>query len=461
MKRRESFRRGGVRQCRCFSTGRAKLGVVVAAVSWGIALAGWACETPVYRYAMYRWPPTDYEAFYFHRGPVSETDQTVQAALVERDKEGVAPNLSITSVDLERKDALEVLPDSVRKIWQDLGDKTLPRYVVVTPWGDPLFTGPIDQAAARQIIESPLRTEIGQRFHEGYGVVLLLLEGDQAEDNARMESVARRVMSLAASGRLFVDSAEDSDQSPAKDDAGSSIPRGDASPTDGSGGVRGAMRLALLKLNRSNTAETWLLKCLAAMTPDAHDLKPPYEPMLFAIYGRGRVMPPGIGKEVTVESLCGLLRFLGDRCSCTIKDQNPGLDLLMRWDWEAAAERFAAEEEASSGPPLYAEMAADGGGPLSLKSDVAGGGPSEVAAVVPPSAPGRDGPAASEPARTQEAAPTAGVAPPESDLPTQARSPQRFSSRQRWQLGLGLAGMALVVLSVGYIVVRRQHHASS
>ena len=421
-----------------------------------LTAAAWACDTPVYRYAMYRWTPMAYEAYYFHRGPVSPEAQAVHAVLAERDKDGVAPNFSVTPVDLDRKDALEGLPDAVRKTWQDLEDQTLPCYVLIAPWGDHLFTGPIDLAAARQIVDSPLRSEIGQRFHEGHGVVLLILEGDQAEDNARMENVARQAMSIAASGKLFAD-LDESNPTTQKDDAAGSTPGGDNVPADGPPGLRGALRVALLKLNRANAAETWLLKYLKAMTPDAADLKPPYEPMLFAIYGRGRVMPPGIGKEVTVESLSGLLRFLGDRCSCTIKDQNPGLDLLMRWDWNATAERFVAEEETVARPSLYAEMSADGGAePSSRRED--GQRPENAVAAVLPSG---NSTAATEPGRSEQSTPVALALAPEREVAKPPTAPERFSARQRWQLGLALAGMALVVLGAGFILIRRQQHASS
>jgi len=440
--------------CRRRSIAGATVGLTSCLAIAIFAVAAWACDTPVYRYAMYRWTPMAYEAYYFHRGPVSPEAQAVHAVLAERDKDGLAPNFSVTPVDLDRKDALETLPDAVRKTWQALKDQALPCYMVIAPWGDHLFTGPIDLAAARQIVESPLRSEIGRRFHEGHGVVLLILEGDQAEDNARMENVARQVMSIASSGKLFAD-LDESNPTAQKDDAVGSRRGGDDVPADGPPGLRGALRVALLKLNRANAAEAWLLKYLRAMTPDAADLKPPYEPMLFAIYGRGRVMPPGIGKEVTVESLSGLLRFLGDRCSCTIKDQNPGLDLLMRWDWEATAERFVAEEETLARPPLYAEMSADGGAPPPAQGED-GQRPENAVAVV---LPGGNSMAATEPGPSEQSTSVALAA--EHHVAKPPTAPESFSARQRWQLGLALAGMALVVLGVGFILIRRQQHASS
>lgn len=46
-------------------------------------------------------------------------------------------------------------------------------------------------------------------------------------------------------------------------------------------------------------------------------------------------------------------------CSCTVKEQNPGVDLLVRYDWEAAAaalaDKFGNEEgnESQFGPEMF------------------------------------------------------------------------------------------------------------
>lgn len=454
--------------------------VVLAATLLGIAVSAWACETPVYRYAMYRWTPMPYEAYYFHRGQVPKADQEVHRLLTEASKEGVAANVLVTPVDLDRKDALETLPEPVKKLWQAQNGKPLPRYVVLTPWGDELFTGQIDQAAAGELMASPTRTEIGKLFDQGHGIVLLILEGDKPEENQRMEAEARKVMAVAAAGKLFAEFGEDMDPPPTQDTPGNAAPKTDSKsvakpeapavaaeiPSDSEpGGARGVLRVALLKLQRSNAAERWLLKSLMAMTPDPQKQKPPHEPMLFAIYGRGRVMPPGIGKEVTVETLSGLLRFLGDRCSCTIKDQNPGLDLLMRWDWEGTAEKFAAEEEANSRPPLYAEMPADGQASPPAKGDDGPPTAQPASATGTPTVPASPPPAA---AVTQAAMAPSTPAPaaaasqaPANEVSQQDPPSDGFAARQRWQLGLGLAGVALVVMAVGFMLIRRQQHASS
>ena len=66
------------------------------------------------------------------------------------------------------------------------------------------------------------------------------------------------------------------------------------------------------------------------------------------VYGRGRALPPYIGKGIVYDNLVEVADFITSACSCTVKDQNPGVDLLMSFDWDSAsaavAERFGSEE---------------------------------------------------------------------------------------------------------------------
>ena len=70
--------------------------------------------------------------------------------------------------------------------------------------------------------------------------------------------------------------------------------------------------------------------------------------MLFVVYGRGRALPPYIGKGIAYQNLVEVTNFVTSACSCTVKDQNPGVDLLMAFDWQSAsaavAKKFGSEE---------------------------------------------------------------------------------------------------------------------
>ena len=52
-------------------------------------------------------------------------------------------------------------------------------------------------------------------------------------------------------------------------------------------------------------------------------------------------MPPCIGKGITPENLGDYVVFSMGPCSCEVKDQNPGMDLLSDYDWEKSATALA------------------------------------------------------------------------------------------------------------------------
>jgi len=447
----------------------------LAIVTWlMVATCASACDTPVYRYAMYRWTPLPYEAYCLYRGQPPRGNQELQRLLAEEGPGGSVANVFVTSIDLDKKGALDMLPEPVKSLGKAPAGKSPPKYVLLAPWGAELLAGDLDSAAARALVDSPLRSEIGRLFDEGHGVILLIVSGKDAGENARIEAAAREVMAKAASGQLLAEFGPDPGSSPPPQP-------GEAARPDEPANQPPNLRVGLLKLDRANAAERWLLKMLMAMAPDLE--KSAHEPMLYPIYGRGRVMPPGIGKEVNAESLSELLRFLADRCSCTIKDQNPGLDLLMRWDWESTAEKFAAEEQAGIQSPMYAEVAADAAGPMSAAADAAGPGApatqndaaAEAAGAKSAPAgvsagPGKPGTASAagpqpgesvagaSPAATPSADPGGGSSAGE--FSERGGLSDSFAARQRWQLGLGLVAAGALVVAVGFVLMRRITHGS-
>jgi hypothetical protein len=119
-----------------------------------------------------------------------------------------------------------------------------------------------------------------------------------------------------------------------------------------------------LTRNALEKQDPWLLKSLMAVEGDLHDFI--NEPMLFVVYGRGRALPPFIGKGITASNLVDIAEFITGACSCTVKEQNPGVDLLMGYDWRSAAatlaKRFGAEEGSEAlgipAPQLVADAVA-------------------------------------------------------------------------------------------------------
>ena len=83
------------------------------------------------------------------------------------------------------------------------------------------------------------------------------------------------------------------------------------------------------------------------------DLRGRDEPMAFPVFGRGRVLYALVGAGVNAENVRHTLDFLVGGCSCTIKRQNPGVDLLLTADWGPVV---PAPPEESAGLSAAAEI---------------------------------------------------------------------------------------------------------
>jgi hypothetical protein len=52
------------------------------------------------------------------------------------------------------------------------------------------------------------------------------------------------------------------------------------------------------------------------------------------VFGRGRALEPLIGRGIHPDNIMEVSSYLCGACSCEIKDQNPGIDLLLAANWD-------------------------------------------------------------------------------------------------------------------------------
>jgi len=90
---------------------------------------------------------------------------------------------------------------------------------------------------------------------------------------------------------------------------------------------------------------------LLRLEDDLLDKEMENKPMLFPAFGKGRVLPPLIGAGISEENALADCGYLCGACSCQVKNQNPGMDILVKADWWTALEGSSviAEKEL---PPL-------------------------------------------------------------------------------------------------------------
>ena len=435
-----------------------------------------ACNTPVYRYAMYNWAPAPFFVFYFHHGETPAEDEKVNKLITDLAETGPAiANVLLEPINVSAGE-LEKLPKPVKEAWEAYvgkeAEKAQPAHLVFTSWGAKLHAGRLDEATVRALVDSPLRTKIGDLLEDGCAAVMVFLPGSNAEENKQAEKIARDIVTQAAAGKIPVESGFlDASMSPMMPPAegAEEDPAEETLSEEARIAAASRLKMGLVKVDRSDEAEQWLVRSLMAMEDDLEELTE--HPMIFFSYGRGRAMPPYVGKGINAENLTAEIQFLASACSCFVKDQNPGADMLMHWDWEATADAMAAKDPTMYGGPLaYEEFSPDDSGNMVASTEP--GATAEVAAAVAGSPSATDDTASSDPDATD-----AGVAAPaeepqagselsasqepsgSSAVTVALPEPERvtsFASRQMWTLGIGLVVVAVIVLGAGSVLILKR-----
>ncbi|TXT52733.1 MAG: Uncharacterized protein FD140_276 [Limisphaerales bacterium] len=302
------------------------------------AVSLWACSVPVFRYALEKWPPDTYRATVFHRGPLSPAQEALARDLT---RDGLAgrlhANVSLQTVDLAQNPAPELLA-----LWQQLGTPTLPWLIVRYPQAsrlpDHIVSGPLTEATLKQAFDSPARQEITRRLGHGDSAVWVLLEiGDRKRDDDTTKLIETRLNYLAGVLKLPAIEAQD-------------IAAGLVTVPEG--GLK--LAFSLLRVSRTDPAEAAFIQMLLGSEADLREIK---EPILFPVFGRGRALYALAGKGISHETLDEAATFLIGKCSCQVKELNPGVDLLLAANWDKLVKAQIATDQSLPTLPTLAEVA--------------------------------------------------------------------------------------------------------
>lgn len=289
--------------------------VALASLLVGSALA-LACSAPVFRVALLdpRWRPERYELYVVHDGPLGDADR---AALREwndyLDRQEGRVNAGLEVVDVAKNPTAELIGElSIRvPLSQPL---LIVRYPAATGIKRPLWSGPLAQAPLRELFDSPQRQEIGKRLLAGETAVWVLIEsGDPARDGAAHAILKEQVRKLETTLAL-------PEPKPGDEDKWS---------RDGAPPLR--LAFSLVRLARTDPAERWLVESFLGME---EDLRGRDEPIVFPVFGRGIALYALVGKGINADTIAQAAGFVVGACSCEVRRQNPGIDLLMTADWE-------------------------------------------------------------------------------------------------------------------------------
>jgi hypothetical protein len=289
-----------------------------------------ACDVPVFRYALERWPPDAYEAYVLHRGALSSKDNTIVEDL-QKGADGQPANLKVETIDLEKRE----LPKE-RNIQAPKEQSDLPWLVVYPPMSFPesavIWSGHLKDAPVKALIDSPLRRQISKRLMAGDVAVFVFLEcGIKKKDDEAFALVEAAVKGLPKTVARPNTSPEMPEEQSADNKTDDLIP----------------VSFTLLRLSRDDPQEKIAVE---VFLQSEADLKSFTDPIVFPVYGRGRALYAFVGKGINEDNIRGAFAFLTGPCSCQIKEQNPGTDLLLAADWEGSLSgRLMSVEDA---PPL-------------------------------------------------------------------------------------------------------------
>lgn len=290
---------------------------LICAIAMMAVEPAWACSVPVFRYALEHWAADPFQITVFHRGALTAEQKAMIEVLQAEPIDGKA-NAVLRMIDIDQAQGAQ---QDALALWQRQNTQTLPWLIVRFPSSSGIsasaLSGPLSREIVANLLDSPSRRELLERLTDGQSAVWTLLEsGDKAKDDAAAARVEERLKYLT--GVLTLPKLDEQD-----------IANGLVSIAEDE------LRLdfSLLRVSRNDPAERAFVQMLVHSEPDLDSVT---EPMVIPVFGRGRALYALVGAGIRNETIDQAATFLIGKCSCQVKEQNPGVDLLFTANWEQA-----------------------------------------------------------------------------------------------------------------------------
>ncbi len=294
------------------------------------ATIAFACNVPVFRYALERWKPDLCEVIVFHDGKLSDLqEQQLQQLEKEASDKGGSANAEV------RRSPIGQDTDRKRKeLWTTFRDQphvTLPYVVIRTSLGSGEMVnhwhGSLETASTANLFHSPARRELSRRLLAGDSVVWLMLRSKDSAKNDLTRNLLTKELDRLSKKLELPD--------------GIGLPGSELYAE-----VPLFLKFTILEIDPMDVQEQVLVKLMSGFEADSQD-----EPLLAPVFGRGRALEVIPAKQVDAGLIEDLTMFLCGACSCQVKERNPGFDLLLSTHWNQ--ELFGADGEA---PPAVTTL---------------------------------------------------------------------------------------------------------
>lgn len=246
-----------------------------------LASAAPACTIPVFRFALDRWQADPFTLL------LPAESAAANADLLRPLRANGRANLAIRTAP---------------------ADAGPPRPELRFPNSDTVaWSGDLGPAALDRLLDSAGRRDIVRHILAGDSVVWVVSGGDPTE----AERLEKRLKFLEQVASLPIQDPNDPDSR-----------LGPGPPLK--------LKFSLLRLDAADPAEALLRRILAGPEGEAD------RPFAAAVFGRGRVLGAWPLDQLDDRALEEACLFLVGRCSCRVKNENPGWDLLLNVDWDQA-----------------------------------------------------------------------------------------------------------------------------
>ena len=285
--------------------------LVIGACSIAFLIRGaWPCSVPVFRYALERWKPEPYKGIVIYRNEITQGDEALFRQLEQAASNPECPlNLLVRKVEIasfSEAKLKELLKGPIPKklpalaIWYpDKMGRTAPSWILE-------FNPSIVKAFA----DSPKRRFLAKSLIDGESVVWIFVPSGDSEKDEKAKALIRQELDLALS----------------------SLKKMPFYILAGSKEKRLTYAFPILTLSRTDPEERFFLDMLLKCESDLYEH--PDEPMVFPVFGRGRVLGCLFGKYISQDKIEGIIAYLAGSCSCEVKALNPGTDLLVAAPWD-------------------------------------------------------------------------------------------------------------------------------
>lgn len=286
-----------------------------------LSATAFACNIPVFRYALERWKPDLIEIVVFHPRVLSpgEQEQIKQLGSASSEPKGLA-NSQVVLIDTSGNELPEGASPEHGALWQrvaKVASNDVPYVVVQGNHARGPFTcwqGTLAEAVSSDLLQSPARAEVAKRLTTGHSIVWLVI---LSSDKKRNETVLTELReSCKQLGRTI------------------EMPEGIGLPgSELFSEVPLLLEFSILQIQRDDPKEAFLLNVAKGFQPGAFEGD---EPMIIPVFGRGRALEVIPASQFSPSLTEDLTLFLCGACSCQVKEQNPGFDLLLSVDWDTA-----------------------------------------------------------------------------------------------------------------------------